>query len=241
MKISSLIFMFLTFFMHPLWCYEELYYYPSDYEISLVKQLPHETFIPITEDVILVITNNLELFSSEQQNTISRLLVDHKLKILPYAFVYELLKTLSQSIEKVSPEYYSSLENYYTVIVSGKIGVLVDELVTKAPRQGESFDEPCKPNDNTKGAVGRLELTPSGLHTMISSGVVTLDGTGNVVVLDNKLEADSRILLTVQPGVAPRGTLYVSALAPATSFIITSNARAADAGVNVYYQIYLPI
>ena len=42
-------------------------------------------------------------------------------------------------------------------------------------------------------------------------------------------------------GVAPAGVVYVSAITANTSFTITSNAGVADAGVIVYYQIYIPL
>lgn len=93
----------------------------------------------------------------------------------------------------------------------------------------------------SEGVTQLLETTSVGPHTTVPSGVVTLDGTGNITVLNSRLPANARILLTIQPGVAPTGTVYVSAITANTSFTITSNAGAADSGVNVYYQIYAPL
>lgn len=94
---------------------------------------------------------------------------------------------------------------------------------------------------NSEGVTQFLETTSAGPHTTVPTGVVTLDGTGNNTVLNSKIPANARILLTVQPGVAPTGTVYVSAITANTSFTITSNAGAADSGVNVYYQLYIPL
>jgi hypothetical protein len=71
------------------------------------------------------------------------------------------------------------------------------------------------------------------------AGLAVLDATGNLVVPNTNIKATSRFLLTVQDGgVAPTGNVYVSARVVGTSFTITSNAGIADAGVQVYYQIY---
>lgn len=93
----------------------------------------------------------------------------------------------------------------------------------------------------SEGVQELLETTSAGSHTTVPTGVVTLNGTGNATVLNSKIPANARILLTVQPGVGPTGTVYVSAITPNTSFTITSNAGASDAGVIVYYQIYIPL
>jgi len=93
----------------------------------------------------------------------------------------------------------------------------------------------------SEGVQELLETTSAGSHTTVPTGLVTLDGTGNITVLNSKIPANARILLTIQPGVAPVGTIYVSAITANTSFTITSNAGASDSGVNVYYQIYIPL
>jgi hypothetical protein len=93
----------------------------------------------------------------------------------------------------------------------------------------------------SEGVTQLLETTSAGSHTTVPTGVVTLDVTGNITVLNSKIPANARILLTVQPGVAPTGIVYVSAITANTSFVVTSNAGAADSGVRVYYQIYVPL
>ncbi len=93
----------------------------------------------------------------------------------------------------------------------------------------------------SEGVAQLLETTSAGSHTTVPSGVVILDGTGNITVLNSKIPVNARILLTIQPGVAPTGTVYVSAITANTSFTVTSNAGAADSGVEVYYQIFVPL
>lgn len=72
------------------------------------------------------------------------------------------------------------------------------------------------------------------------SGIATLNGaTGTIIVLHGAVGASSRILLTIQPGPAPLGTIWVSNITPGVSFTIAST-NATDA-CNVYYQIWNPL
>lgn len=93
----------------------------------------------------------------------------------------------------------------------------------------------------SEGNIQLLETSSAGPHTTVPSGVVTLNGAGTITVANGKIPANARILLTVQPGVAPTGQIYVSNITLNTNFTITSTAGAGDAGVNVYYQIYIPL
>lgn len=97
------------------------------------------------------------------------------------------------------------------------------------------------------GRKQMLRLTSEGIihireaaNTM--AGVAVLDGTGNVVVGNTQVTATTKFNLTVQDGgVVPTGGLiYQSARSVGTSFTITSTAGAADAGVQVYYQLWEP-
>jgi hypothetical protein len=92
-----------------------------------------------------------------------------------------------------------------------------------------------------EGIISLLESTSTGSHTTLPSGVVTLDGSGVFTVSNSKIPANARILLTVQPGTAPTGHIWVSNITVLTSFTITSTAGVGDSGVNVYYQIYTPL
>lgn len=93
----------------------------------------------------------------------------------------------------------------------------------------------------SEGVIQLLETTSLPPHTTVPSGVVTLGAAGTFTVPNNKLAANSRVLLTVQPAQAPVGNIYVSAITANTSFTITSTAGAADSGVNVYYVIFAPL
>lgn len=70
--------------------------------------------------------------------------------------------------------------------------------------------------------------------------LVTLGAGGTLTVLNHIIPANARIFLTVQPGQAPVGIIYVSAISAGVSFTITSTS-ASDAGVNVYYEIRIPL
>jgi hypothetical protein len=72
------------------------------------------------------------------------------------------------------------------------------------------------------------------------AGIAVLDATGTAVVANTRVKATTRFNLTVQEGVAPTGSVYQSSRIVGTSFTIKSNAGAADAGVQVYYQLWEP-
>jgi hypothetical protein len=89
-------------------------------------------------------------------------------------------------------------------------------------------------NEGYTGIVNKKIITDS------DSGVVILDPTGNIVVLNTNITSTTRFTLTVQDGgaVPSGGLIYQSARIIGTSFTITSTAGASDAGVQVYYQLY---
>jgi len=91
---------------------------------------------------------------------------------------------------------------------------------------------------DSEGRQRFLETTSPGSHTTVPSGVVTLVG-GVATVLNSKIPANARIMLTIQPGTAPLGTVYVSNITLNTSFTITST-NAGDT-CNVYYRISIPL
>lgn len=72
------------------------------------------------------------------------------------------------------------------------------------------------------------------------SGVVTLDANGSFLVTDAILltlfPEDNIISLTVMPGQAPDGTVYISNI-DNSGFVIQSTAGSDDAGVNVAFTI----
>lgn len=94
----------------------------------------------------------------------------------------------------------------------------------------------------SEGSLQLLESTSAGSNSTVPSGVVTLDASGEAVVLHSKIPGNARILLTIQPSpAAPVGTVYVSDITADTSFTITSTAGVGDTGLNVYYQVYIPL
>jgi hypothetical protein len=74
------------------------------------------------------------------------------------------------------------------------------------------------------------------------AGIATLDAAGQAVVANTRVKTTTKFNLTIQEGtgVAPTGTVYQASRVVGTSFTIKSNAGAADAGVQVYYQLWEP-
>jgi len=88
----------------------------------------------------------------------------------------------------------------------------------------------------------RESISPAGNSVgQPVAGLATLPGIAinTVTVANTTLPANARILLTVQPGTAPAGQIYVSLMTPNTSFDITSTNPADTC--TVYYQIWQPI
>lgn len=104
---------------------------------------------------------------------------------------------------------------------------------SRAPRPGQ-LPEIVGPG------IHQIESEESALLRTRPSGVVTLDDTGNAIVSIANLAFNAHVLLTVQSGVTPTGSVYVSALVPDASFTISSTAGGDDEGVIVYYRVYTP-
>ena len=75
-------------------------------------------------------------------------------------------------------------------------------------------------------------------------GIVTLDAAGLFAVANTLITANTRIALTWQDGGTnpnpPAGVLYPSARAANVKFTIASTGGAADAGINVFWQLWEP-
>jgi hypothetical protein len=70
-------------------------------------------------------------------------------------------------------------------------------------------------------------------------GLAVLDAAGQIVIPNPNVSATTRFLLTAQDGgAAPTGSIYQSSRINGVSFTIQSTAGVADAGVEVYYQLY---
>lgn len=81
---------------------------------------------------------------------------------------------------------------------------------------------------------------PQPAPTTPPSDVVVLGVGGTIVVVNRNIPSNARIQLTVQPGQTPLGVFWVSAIVAGTSFTISST-NVADAGVSIYYMIFVPL
>ena len=91
---------------------------------------------------------------------------------------------------------------------------------------------------DSEGRINLMESTSPGPHSSVPSGIATLV-SGTVTIANNKIPSNGRVTLTIQPGPAPLGVIWVSAIVANTSFTISST-NASDT-CNVYYQIYVPL
>jgi len=105
----------------------------------------------------------------------------------------------------------------------------------------------CPLGGTTNSLRKAFGFTSEGIQKCLETanamaGLVILDAAGQFVVPNTNVKASTKFMLTVQDGgPAPTGNVYQSARVNNTSFTIKSNAGVADAGVQVYYQLYEPI
>ena len=105
----------------------------------------------------------------------------------------------------------------------------------------------CPLNGITNSIRNVFRVTSEGIQAVretvnCMAGVVVLDAAGQFVVPNTNVKANTKFLLTVQDGgPAPVGNMYQSARTIGVDFTIKSNAGVADAGVQVYYQLYEPL
>lgn len=95
----------------------------------------------------------------------------------------------------------------------------------------------------TSGTVATLNVIAASSDAVYppAAGLAELDAAGQVVVPNVNVKPGSRFQLTIQDsGAVPTGFVYQSARVNGTSFTIKSSAGAADAGVQVYWQMYEP-
>ncbi len=78
--------------------------------------------------------------------------------------------------------------------------------------------------------VNRAELSEAA-NAM--QGVATVPDGGSIVVDNTSVDATSRIMLTIQPGVAPTGPVWISNITPGVSFTISCTSD-----VTVAWQIW---
>lgn len=133
-----------------------------------------------------------------------------------------------------------------SVPLSGLISIVVESVPVGQGYIGTGYEIQLVPD--TGPANGRKQafyVSGNGIvrvkeQANAMAGIATTGAGGTVVVANNQIKANSRILLTIQDGGAvPTAAVYVAARAVGVSFTIQSLA-AGDVGVNVYYQIYEP-
>ena len=92
----------------------------------------------------------------------------------------------------------------------------------------------------TEGA--RIKIDETSRNAM--QGVVTLGAGGTFPLANTLITANTRIQLTWQDGgpnpAPPAGNLYPTARAAGVGFTIASTGGAADAGINVFWQLWEP-
>lgn len=71
------------------------------------------------------------------------------------------------------------------------------------------------------------------------AGLTGLNASGNAVVPNTNVTATSRFTLTIQDGVVPTASVYISGRTVGTSFTISS-IGGGNAGVTVYWQLWEP-
>lgn len=142
-----------------------------------------------------------------------------------------------------------------SIPLCGTISINVESVPAAQGYIGTSFEVALVSSDgpsngrrpvfdiNSYGWIQLLESTstnPQPAPKTPASDLVTLGAGGTITILNSHIPANARITLTVQPSQAPLGVLWVSNITANTSFTITST-NASDAGVNVYYQLFVPL
>src|ERR1700758_93923 len=99
--------------------------------------------------------------------------------------------------------------------------------------QGYGLDDKVNRDGDTMSGPLNFQGTPA--YTVVKNthaGKVTLNGTTAVTVSTTAVDANSLILLTVQPPTAPVGTAYVASITSGTGFTVKSTSNS-DTAVNV--------
>lgn len=129
--------------------------------------------------------------------------------------------------------------------ISGTISINVTAVPSPGISQwiGTEFEVQLVPNSGPfNGRKVAFKVSGDGIISVREganhmAGLATLVG-GTVTVANANVPTNARIMVTVQPGTAPSGFIYVSAINPGVDFTITSTSGADTC--TVYYQIYQP-
>jgi hypothetical protein len=90
---------------------------------------------------------------------------------------------------------------------------------------GYGLDDKVSVSGDTMSGPLNFQGVPA--YTVVSNlhaGRVTLDGTTAVTVSTTAVDANSLILLTVQPGTPPAGTPYVASITSGAGFTVKSTS-----------------
>jgi hypothetical protein len=97
-------------------------------------------------------------------------------------------------------------------------------------------DKVSKSGDTMSGTLAFEGDPPFTVVGGLVAGTVTLNGTTAVTVATTAVDSGSVIQLTVQPGTAPAGQAWVSAITPGASFAVKSTSGS-DTAVSVGWYI----
>jgi hypothetical protein len=103
--------------------------------------------------------------------------------------------------------------------------------------QGVALEDKVSRSGDTMTGALNFQGTPA--YTVVRgthAGSVTLNGTSAVTVSTSAVDADSLVLLTVQPGTAPVGVPYVASVTSGSGFTVKSTS-ASDTAVVVAWAI----
>ncbi len=89
----------------------------------------------------------------------------------------------------------------------------------------------------TLGLAGTPPFTVQNAGMAAIVGTATLNGTTAVAVATEAVDANSVIMLSVQPGTAPVGTPYVASVTAGTGFTLKSNSSSDTAVVCAWYVV----
>ena len=107
--------------------------------------------------------------------------------------------------------------------------------------QGYGLDDKVsKAGDTMSGPLhfeGQPPYTVLNTGSAAIVGTVTLNGTTAVAVSTTAVDANSVIILTVQPGTAPVGTPWVAGKTAGTGFTVKSTSASDTAVVVAWYVV----
>jgi len=90
--------------------------------------------------------------------------------------------------------------------------------------------------DTMTGTLTLLGTPPFTVEENVIGGLVTLNGTTPVSVAAAEIDANTLVLISVQPGTAPAGIPWVSSITTGTGFTVQSTSGS-DTAVSVGWYL----